>query len=78
MPCVVETRFVTVVTVKYTDCRHGSNAFLMEEIVGEEVDLHSSPCKINNFAGLPMQEEHHVFLLRDVLRIDSEADRHRD
>jgi hypothetical protein len=78
MPCVVETRFVTMVSVKYTDCHHGPNAFLLEEIVGKEVDLYSSPCKINNFPGLPMQEEHHVFLLRDVWKRDSGADRHRD
>jgi hypothetical protein len=41
---LAETRFITVVTVKYTDCRHGPNAFLMEEIMGEEVDLDSRPC----------------------------------
>jgi hypothetical protein len=44
-----------------THCHHSANAFLMEEIMGNETDLGSNPCmnaKLTFLLGLFLQEEH--------------------
>jgi hypothetical protein len=43
MSYLVEIRFDTMVTVKCTDYHRGLNTFLMEKIIGEEIDLDLSP-----------------------------------